>query len=302
MVMNSFSQLDADLIAEQEALWTALNRFLNRLTSAEWSHPHGKTWTFADVPYHLAIFNRLLVDAIEQGTAVVEPEAITTLAELDAWNQAQFARRPIGQTGRQAFDTMRSSQDALRTLLHRLLDHHGPQVLDWPVWLPILRVRGWRTLRLALEYNLWHQWFHFVEAQLRRDNTLPHLPPSLVERALNFHMELSAGAVTPTRQVLRWTLSLSGEGGGEWTFYVGDGGCQVEPGAVDAPDIRMETDIATYLKVSAFALQNPMLAMLKGQIKVQGLTRVGQLQRLFAVNPDHVWPPMARGAAVPAGE
>ncbi len=300
--MNSLSQADAVLIADQEALWTALNRFFNRLSSADWSHAHGKAWTFADVPYHLACFNRLLVDAIEQGAAVVEPAAITTLAELDAWNQAQFARRSIGQTGRQAFDAMRASQDTLRILLQRLVDHHGAQALDRPLWLPILRVRGWRTLRLALEYNLWHQWLHFAEARLRRDNTLPHLPQSAVERALDFMMELIAGAVTPTQQTLRWTLSLSGEGGGEWTFHVGEGGCRVEPGPVDSPDIHMSTDIATYLKAFTFGLQNPMLAMLKGQIKVQGLTRVGQLQRLFAVSPNHVWPPMARGTAVPVGE
>jgi hypothetical protein len=276
------------IVADQEALWAAMNGFFGAFAPEDWSRQHGKDWTFADVPYHLAYFNRLLADAVTRGDATSEEDALSTLAELDAWNKAQFARRPAGQTAQQSFEEMRASQSVLRSAV-------SGSALDRAVWLPILRGRGWRTTHFALEYNFWHTWLHYCEAHLRFNDQIDGISAALMQRGIDFNMQLIAGAVNPSRAGrFVWVLELTDSG--VWSFVIERGAIRVERQAASNADVVMTTHTAMYLKTSAFNIQSPLLALLRGGIRVRGLNKLSVLQRLFSPSPQQVWQPMEQGA------
>ncbi len=74
--------------ADLETLWAAVDSFYNRFSPQDWSRKHGKEWTFADVPYHLAYFNQTVIDGIGNDN---NQHSKRTLQELNAWNSAQYA-------------------------------------------------------------------------------------------------------------------------------------------------------------------------------------------------------------------
>lgn len=284
---------DRKLIADHQALWSALNGFMGKFAALDWQQPHGKMWTFGEVPYHLTLFNNLIAEALRQGRNAPPEGEIRTIEQLNIWNDTNFQMRPTGQTGQQSFDQMRQSQDNLAAAVHDLTDP------DQPVWLPILRVRGWRTARLAMEYSYWHTWLHFMEAHLRRDDHLPQITPLQMRRALDFDMEVTAGGVMPDRADSRFVWQLELDNSGQWIFDIGDGRGMVMTGHADKADVVMRTDIETYLRTSRFGMQKPSVALLTGKIRVKGLGKVAKLQRLFASTPDQVWQPMERGMIQP---
>ena len=58
----------ASLLADLDDLWQNLDAIFVSLGSSDWSRQHGPHWTFADVPYHLAYFDREIVaHPIERG-------------------------------------------------------------------------------------------------------------------------------------------------------------------------------------------------------------------------------------------
>ncbi|MFN8372840.1 MAG: SCP2 sterol-binding domain-containing protein [Anaerolineae bacterium] len=246
-----------------------------------------------DVPYHLAYFNRLIADAIKRGARSSEEDAISTIEELNAWNNEQFSHRPQDYTPQQAVDEMRESQAYLRRIARESSS-------ESPVWLPVLTVRGWRTTRFALAYNYWHTWLHFSEAYLRRHDALPAIPASLMKRGLDFYMELTSKAINreaAANERLIWALTLTGDGGGSWTFVVENGECHIVHGDSSRADITLTTDISTYLKTSAFAIQNPLLPMLTGKTHIRGMGKVRKLQKLFTPTARQIWQPIEQGTA-----
>jgi Mycothiol maleylpyruvate isomerase N-terminal domain len=284
---------DSRVHANQEALWNALDMFFDGLSAEDWGRKHGKHWTFADVPYHLAYFNRLVADAIKRGARSSEEDALSTLDELNAWNNEQFSQRPAAYTPEQAVGEMRDSQLYLRRAARESSS-------DSPVWLPLLTVRGWRNTRFAVAYNYWHTWLHFTEAYLRRYDALPPLDTPLLKRGLDFHMEITSKAINrdaALHEQLIWTLTLTGAGGGQWTFVLKNGECHVVYGESSRADVMMTTDIMTYLKTSAFGIQSPLLATVMGKIKVRGLGSVGKLRKLFAPTSQQVWQPIEQTTA-----
>jgi hypothetical protein len=284
---------ETNIVAEQDGLWLVLDQFLRSFTSQDWHRAHGKHWKYADVPYHLAAINHVVADAITRG-ADGGGDELATLEQLDAWNEAQLADRPAGQSADESLAQLRASQEAVRQAVFAI----GEDNLNAPVWLPMLRVRGWRTLKTVLEYNFWHHWLHFMEAHLRHDGSLPDLPASWMNRALDFYMDYIAGQMNVEKAAgirFTWVLELTGTGGGVWTFTIANDACRAWAGRVPGADVAMTTDVGTYLKTLAFGLQNPTMAMTMGIIRVQGLTKVGQLQTLFTPTPDQVIPPTERG-------
>jgi hypothetical protein len=270
------------ILADLETIWTALDSFYQHFSPQDWSRKHGKEWTFADMPYHLAYFNQTVIDGIRNDH---NQQAKLTMKELNAWNNAHFTQRPASQSRAKGLDYLHATQMTLREAAAR----HTP---DTPVFLPLIIVGGWRTLTYALEYLLDHSWVHFTESHLRFAQRLPELPASLVNRILNFSMETAAGALRPgdlTGVNLVTILRLTGEGGGTFTFTMREGTCHVEAQAATNADAEITTDIATYLKTSLYNMEHPMLALLKGKTRIKGLNKSQQFQKIFAVTPSRIW-------------
>ncbi len=279
-------------LADLETIWTALDSFYQSFSPQDWSRKHGKDWTFADMPYHLAYFNQTVIDGIENDH---EQDAKHTLQELNAWNDAHFAQRPASQAGAQGLEYLRATQVALKQAATR----HAPET---PVFLPLIIVGGWRTLAFALEYLLNHTWLHFTESHLRFAQRLPELPASLVNRTLNFTMEAAAGALRLEDLVgvdLVTSLRLTGVGGGTWTFTMRDGKCQVEAQAAAHADAEITSDIATYLRTSIHQMQSPLLALLMGKTRIKGMSKAQRFQKLFAATPSRIWNFVDQGRIAP---
>ena len=283
-MLSNQSQTLADL----ETIWSALDSFYQRFTPQDWAHKHGKEWTFADMPYHLAYFNQMVINNIKNDRG---QQAKFTLQELNNWNDAHFAERPASQSGAKALEYLRATQVALKQEAMR-------QVPETPVFLPLIIVGGWRTLRFALEYLLAHTWLHFTESHLRFNKSLPNLPASLVHSVLNFNMEMAGGALRPDDLAgvnLATVLHLTGPGGGSWTFSMRDGKCQVEKTAPAHADTEITTDIATYMKTSTYNMQSPIIALLRGKTRIKGMAGSQQFQKIFAVTPSRIWNFVDRG-------
>jgi hypothetical protein len=110
------TELDA-LLNDYEGLWATLDRVFDGLAPEDWNKKHGKDWTFADLPYHLAYFDRELgIYYLERGANLAPDDRWLMDCErkIDAWNERMFGRRPVGQTVAQSLAEMRASRDALR--------------------------------------------------------------------------------------------------------------------------------------------------------------------------------------------
>jgi hypothetical protein len=279
-------------LADLETIWAALDTFYQRFSPQDWARKHGKEWTFANMPFHLAYFNQMVINGIGSDHGEKAP---ATFQELNTWNNAHFAERPASQSGAKGLAYLHETQTALRQLA-------AQHPLETPVFLPLIIVGGWRTLKFALEYLLAHTWLHFTESHLRYNKSLPDLPASLVHSVLDFNMEMARGALRPYDLVgvnLSTVLRLTGAGGGSWTFIMRDGKCQVEKTAITLPDAEITTDIATYMKTSTYDMQSPVIALLMGKTKIKGMAGGQLFQKVFAVTPSRIWNFVEDGKATP---
>lgn len=149
------------LLGELDDCWRCLDEVCATLTPRDWSRRHGRAWTVADLPYHLASFDReLIARAIVRGPEVpaVERHSLRTMAEVHAWNAAQLAQRPAGTTPEDALTAMRASRDGIRNATGVLTGAD----LDRPVWCPLPGL-GWQTVRGILALCLDHTRSHLTE-------------------------------------------------------------------------------------------------------------------------------------------
>jgi DinB family protein/SCP-2 sterol transfer family protein len=277
-MQNDVSQNLADL----ETIWSALDSFYQNFAPQDWARRHGKDWTFADMPFHLAYFNQMVVNNIGNDSG---QRAKFTLQELNAWNDAHFAERPASQAGARGLEYLHETQATLK----QAATQHLPET---PVFMPLIIVGGWRTLKFALEYLLAHTWLHFTESHLRYNQSLPNLPASLVHNVLDFNMEMAGGALQPSDLAgvnLATVLHLTGPGGGSWTFTMRDGKYQVEKTASTLANAEITTDIATYMKTSTYNMQSPIMALLTGKTRIKGMVSSQQFQKIFAITPSRIW-------------
>lgn len=67
--------------ADLETIWAAIDSFYHQFSPQEWSRKHGKEWTFADMPYHLAYFNQAALDGIQNNRRENYEERVSVTAE-----------------------------------------------------------------------------------------------------------------------------------------------------------------------------------------------------------------------------
>jgi len=295
----TYTPQDARLSAHNETQWDMLNNFFAHFTTQDWMRPHGREWTFGDVPYHMMYFQSLAVESIRKGQADTEHQEIRTMRELNQFNQSRFAARPSNQTGEQSFALFRRSKKPLRTTL-RALGGDQPD-FDHLVWYGVLRARGWHTTRFMMEYTYWHNWLHFSEATLRYNNQLPPISAEMMHHALTLHMDFTAGALNHRAAADRfvWVLTLTGSGGGTWTITVDKGEGHAHEGEPDSgtPDLYMTRPIDVHLK-AAFNMMNPLRVSMFTRITGAARKRA-LLAKLFTPAPDEVWTPIDESEVEP---
>jgi hypothetical protein len=88
-------------------------------------------------------------------------------------------------------------------------------------------------------------------------------------------------------------MSVGGPGGGDWSIRLADGACTVREARDGTANIAMTyRDAATFL-ATARGVQNPMVAMLTGKLRVRGLRNMGTFGKVFAEpKPDQVLEPL----------
>src|SRR4030095_10959844 len=89
------------ILADLETIWAALDSFYQHFSPQDWSRQHGKDWAFADMPYHLAYFNPIVIEGIRDDH---NQQAKLTMGELNAWNNAHFTQRSASQSGAKGLD------------------------------------------------------------------------------------------------------------------------------------------------------------------------------------------------------
>jgi hypothetical protein len=92
-------------MAINEDLWGRFDKVWSGFTPAQWSHKYGKDWTFADQPYHMVFFDRVMcAEVIAKGGNAPKQERwlLRSGKDINDWNAREFAKRPAGLTPEQA--------------------------------------------------------------------------------------------------------------------------------------------------------------------------------------------------------
>jgi hypothetical protein len=86
-----------DMISGQiESIWANFDTLFAELDETGWQQKHGQDWIFADVPYHLAYFDRFMAQYAGAGSDLPAEEQlqVDSLGAMGRWNAEQFALRP----------------------------------------------------------------------------------------------------------------------------------------------------------------------------------------------------------------
>jgi len=284
--MTTFTSLApttrAALLADLEGLWQCFDELVGTLGPDDWSGKHGQHWTFTDVPYHLAYFDRdVIATAIERGLNVLASEQVMrTQAEQDAWNEIKFTQRPAGTTQQQCLAQMWTSRQAIRDALADLCEAD----LERPVFIPLVGL-GWVSVRVALETCYSHTWNHYLQLRFWMKCHAPTPSQAQTHRALSYFMAAFAQNMDREQAAqmrLTTVMEFSGPGGGAWTLQVADGLCHVDEGKAARADLVMIQSAETFVRTRT-GIENPTLALWTGKIKLHGLRHLGTFEKLFPI-------------------
>jgi putative sterol carrier protein len=272
----------ATLLADLEGLWQRFDELVGTLGPDDWSGKHGQHWTFTDVPYHLAYFDlEVIAMAIRHGLNVpVGEQVMRTEAEQDAWNEIKFAQRPGEIAPQQCLEQMQDSRQAIRDAVANLSEAD----LEHPVFIPLVGL-GWVSVRSALETCYSHTWNHFMQLRFWMKCDIPKPTPRQTRHALSYFMVAFAQQVDRRQAVqshLTTVLEFSGPGGGAWTLQVDDGICYVSEGRAASADLVIIQSPETFVKTRT-GIQNPLLALLTGKIRVRGWQYLRTFGKLFPI-------------------
>jgi hypothetical protein len=270
----------AALLADLEALWQSFDEVVATLGPDDWSGKHGQHWTFADVPYHLAYFDReVIATAIKGGLTVQTLEQfLPTEAEQDGWKEIQFTQRPTATTPEQCLEQMWASRQALRNAVADL----GEADLDRPVFLPLVGL-GWVSVRAALETCSSHTWNHLMQLRCWMKCTTLLPGPAQTQRALSYFLAWFARNMDREQAAqthLTTVMEFSGLDGAVWTLQVAGGSCRIMEGRAARADLVIVQSPETFVRTRT-GIENPTLALRRGKIQVQGWRKLGTFEKLF---------------------
>src|SRR6187455_333612 len=85
--------------AELEAGWKLFDDVWAEFGPADWSRKFGKTWTYAEQPYHLAYFDATIGEYVRLGpNAPATKMHLRTMGDLNEWNRRELAKRGPNHT------------------------------------------------------------------------------------------------------------------------------------------------------------------------------------------------------------
>jgi putative sterol carrier protein len=88
------------------------------------------------------------------------------------------------------------------------------------------------------------------------------------------------------------SLQIGGSGGGDWRICVEQGTCKVTEEQATNADLAMSYQDAETFLTTMRGMQNPLVAMLTGKVKIQGFQKMGLFGKLFAEpKPDRIIQP-----------
>src|SRR5262245_26737374 len=171
------------LLRELDAGWALFDSIYDTFTPADWARKFGRTWTYAEQPYHLAYFDRMIARALHEGTAS-PPDwlHLRSMGDLNEWNRREFAKRPPGQSVQQSLAEMRASRDELRGLVHSMSEAQ----LDQKAWMPL--IFGWAPSRMVAQASVVHSLAEYWKLWIRTGKKTPAPSPSAVHVRLDFMM------------------------------------------------------------------------------------------------------------------
>jgi DinB family protein len=272
--VNEFEAIYVDL-------WQGLDALMERIGPRDWSRRHGKDWTFADVPFHLAYFDAEVVcDPVEQRPT--DRTIMRTLRELNAWNDAHFAARPASHTITDSLAQMHASRARVRSLLERMTDAD----LDARVWISLIGC-GAVPARFAVLSGVAHAWSHFVQlreylgsrADCRVAPESTRAAVSLFATFLPTGLDRTAAA----RLDRPFTAALEFVGPADSCFIArvtADGRCSIAPGQPDDAPFGMRMTPETF-ELMRTGMANPLALLLTRKLRVRGLRQMGTFGRLF---------------------
>ena len=270
----------SELTTQLEELWTHFDTLYDGLQPTDWSRPHGKDWTYADLLYHMTYCDREAVAmAVERGRALPASEQVlcTTFAELAVWNARKFAERPANETVEQSLTAMRQARDAVRRVLSGLNDDELHTRESWFLF------RGWGPAYDNLAWCRAHTWNEFMQFRILLGRDTPVPSAAVTHAALGFDLglyELALDRALARTTALTVVMAFSDEGVGPFTLRVADGTVKASEGRADAPDLVMTQSAVTFMK-TIYGLHNPVTAIQNGEIQVSDFDALEMFAQLF---------------------
>ena len=274
-------QLDG-YVAELEAVWLAFEELYGSLSPEGWGRPYGKHWTFADQPFHLAYFDRVIVaEPLEAGEDLPAGErwSLRCMRDIDQWNAGEFARRPAGQTPEGSLAELRRVHGRIVAALGRFDDGDLDRARVFSHFFDL----GFISLRELLDTAGLHSWGELSELKWRLGRTVLEPPPAVTHRSVSYYLLTMRALCRPDRASRPFTVQFefTGPGGGCWTIRVADGACTLAEEAAERPDLAFRMSPDTFNLAMIRRAVNPAAAMLTGRVRVRGLSRMPAFLRLF---------------------
>lgn len=276
------------LLGPLESIWADLDSLFADFGAEDWARVHGPDWTFVDIPFHLAYFDRdLIARPIVAGDGPDAPtdRMFRTLGDLNQWNDAYFAERPADHTIDDFLADMGDARDELRAALA------APRAAEAPVFVS-LPGAGWVDVAGAVKRVRTHSWNHFAEARVRHGRPAPTPDADIIHDAIGVNLGYRplfcvADASTPPFSA---RLSIQGHGGGDWVIDIVDGDCCViEDGVIDVDLTMSYADVDSFVAMN-FAVAAPDSLIEQGRLEISDMAAMARMAELIPPpGPDTVF-------------
>ena len=273
--LTSLSSIKSEL----ENSWKLFDGIYDTFDARQWAKKFGRTWTYAEQPWHLAYFDRTLGEYLTLGANVPANDRLhlRSMGELNDWNRRELATRGPNHTIQDSLAEMRRARDMIRAQLNRMTE----QDLDGKAWMPL--IFGWVKARDMLQAIIAHNVAEYWKLWLRTGKHGPAPSPAAVHFRLDFMMTFMGKTVNKELAAQRsFTMvwNFEGPGGGAWTFNVANGTCNVTQGLPPRFDLQISMKPENFHKLVA-KMTSPPVLMLTRQMKIKGLGAMNTFAKMF---------------------
>ena len=276
------------LLDPLELIWADIDALFADFSEADWARVHGPDWTFDDIPFHLAYFDRELIArplVAGEGPDAPTDRVFRTLGDLNEWNDGFFDSKRADQTMERSLADMHSARDEIRAALS------SGRTADAPVFVS-LPGAGWVDAAGAVKRVRTHTWNHFAEARVRHGRPAPVPDEAIIHDAISVNLGYRplfcvADESTPPFAA---RVSIGGHGGGDWVIRILDGTCEVIEEASGTVDLTMAYEDVDAFAAMNFAVITPPDLIESGRLRVSDMAAMARLGELIPPpGPDTVF-------------